>query len=94
MNAIISSYDLVHLVYRLLKQDSYYDKMGLFLCANIAAYETNDSFQKWQNTSTMIVVELRKGTPSMKSGTAIKAWQERDYSTIIAMAHKIPKNVL
>ena len=39
MNAGISSPELVHLAYRLLNQDTYYDKMDLLLCANVAAYE-------------------------------------------------------
>lgn len=33
MKASIFSSDLVHLAYRLLKQDTYYDKMDLFLKA-------------------------------------------------------------
>jgi hypothetical protein len=94
MNAGISSSDLVHLVYRLLKQDTYYDKMDLLLHANGAAYEANNSFQKRQDALAAIVDELPKGAPSPKSLRAIKEWQERDYATIIAVARKIPENVL
>ena len=46
MNAGISLFDLVHLAYRLMKQDTYYDKMDLFVRANVAAYEASGSFQK------------------------------------------------
>jgi len=35
----IPSSDLVQLAYRPLKQDTDYDKMDLFLRANVAAYE-------------------------------------------------------
>ena len=88
------SSDLVQLTYRLLNQDTYYDKMDLFLRANVAAYEASDSFQKRQDTLATIVDELRKGAPSPKSQRAIKAWQERDYTTIIAVARKIPDKIL
>jgi hypothetical protein len=94
MNASISSYELVHLAYRLLKQDAYYDKMDLFLRANVVAFETNASFQERQDALATIVDELRKGTPSPKSPRAIKEWQERDYTTIIAVTHKIPDKIL
>jgi hypothetical protein len=47
MNAGISSSGLVRqAAYRLLKQDADYDKMNLFLHANIAAYKASDLFQK------------------------------------------------
>ena len=48
MNASRTSSDLVHLPYRLLKHDFYYDKMYLFLRANVAAYEASGSFHKRQ----------------------------------------------
>jgi len=67
MKASISSFDLVHLAYRLLKQDTYYDKMDLFLRTNVATYEVSDSFQKRQYTLAMIVDELGKETSSPKS---------------------------
>lgn len=51
MNAGTYSSDLIHLAYRLLKQDTYYDKMDLFLCANVAAYEESATFQQRQDTS-------------------------------------------
>lgn len=87
MNADTSSSDLVHLAYRLLKQDSYYDKMDLFLRANVAAYEACDTFQQRRDALAVIVDELRKGASNPKSQRATKAWQERDYATIIAVAH-------
>jgi hypothetical protein len=90
MNAGISSHDLVYQACRLLKQDTYYDKMDLFLSANVAAYE----FQKRQDALATIVDELHKGAPSPKSRRAINAWQERDYTTIIAVARKIPNKIL
>jgi len=94
MNASISSSDLIHLACRLLKQDTYYDKMNLFLSANVAAYEASDPFQKRQDALATIVDGLHKGMPSPKSRRAINAWQERDYTTIIAVARKIPNKIL
>ena len=75
MNAGTSSSDLIHLAYRLLKQDIYYDKMDMFQRANVAAYEASDSFQQRQDALAMIIDELSKGTPSPKPRKAIKAWQ-------------------
>ena len=46
MNAATSSADLISMAYGLLKKDSYYDKMDLFLRANVVAYEANDLCQK------------------------------------------------
>ena len=89
MKAGMSSSDSVDLVYRLLKQDTDYDKLDLFLRANVAAYETNASFKKRQTTLATIVGELRKGAPRLKPLRAIKEWQERDYATIIAVLRKI-----
>jgi hypothetical protein len=95
MNAGTSSSDLIHLVaYRLLKQDSYCDKMDLFLSGNVAAYEASDPFQKRQDALATIVDWLHRGTPSPKSLRAINGWQERDYATIIPMARKIPNKIL
>ena len=65
MNASISSYDLVHLEYRFLKQATYYDKMDLFLRANVAIYEAGGSFQQRQDPLATIVNELNKGMPSL-----------------------------
>ncbi len=94
MNADTSSSDFVRQAYRLLKQDSYYDKMDLFLRANVADCEASGLFQKRQDTLATIADELRKGTPSPKSQRAIKAWQKRDYATIIAVARKILEKIL
>jgi hypothetical protein len=94
MNATISSYDLVHLAYRFLKQDTDYDKMDLFLRANVAVYEASDSIQKRQATLAAIVDGLCKRAPNPKSQRAIKVWQERDYATIIAVTRKIPEKIL
>jgi len=74
MSAGITSPDLVHLAYRLLKQDTYYDKMDLFLRVNVAVYEASGPFQKRQDALATIVAELRKGTPTLKSRQAIKVW--------------------
>lgn len=74
MNANTSSSDLVHLEFSLLKQDTtYYDKMDLFLSANVAAYEASDPFQKRQDALATIVDGLHKRTPSPKSRRAIIA---------------------
>ncbi len=43
MKTGISSSDLVHMAYRLLKEDTYYDKKDLFLRVNVAAYEADIS---------------------------------------------------
>lgn len=94
MKTGIFSSDLVPLAHRLLKQDTYYDNKDLFLRANVSVYEASASFQKWQDALATIVDELRKGTPSPKSQRAIKAWQERDYATIIAVARKVSENIL
>ena len=67
MNAGISSYDLVRQAYRLLKQDTYYDKMDLFLRVNVAAYKASDPFRKRQDALATIVDGLHKGTSSPKS---------------------------
>ena len=69
-----SSSQLVHTAYRLLKQDSYYDKMDLFLHANIAAYEAEDSFQELQDTLAAIIDDLRKESPSSSSKATVKVW--------------------
>jgi hypothetical protein len=74
MNTNTPSSELVRTAYRLLKQDAYYDKMDMFLRANVAAYEAGDSFQQRQDTLATIVDELHKGAPSPKSQQAIKAW--------------------
>ena len=50
MNASISSYDLVHLAYLLLKEDTYYNKMDLFLRA-IKAWLTQDQMAEMFQTS-------------------------------------------
>ena len=94
MKSGIPSSDLVHLAYRLLKQDTYYDKMDMFLRANVAVYKESDAFQQRQDALATIVDELHKGAPSPKSRRAINAWQERDYTTIIAVARKIPNKIL
>lgn len=72
MKADTSSSDLVHQAYSLLKQDTYYDKMDLFLRAVAAVYEASDPLQKRQDTLGTIVDELLKGAPSPKSQRAIK----------------------
>ena len=94
MNANISSPALVHLAYHLLKQDTNYDQMDLFLGVNIVAYEASNSFQKRQDALAAIVDELRKETSSPKSQRAIKEWQERDYATIIAVTRKMSEKIL
>lgn len=53
-------FDLVQLAYRLLKQDSYYKKMDLLLCVNIAAYEASDLYQKRQDILASIVEQVEK----------------------------------
>lgn len=68
MNANTSSSELVHQAYRLLKQETYYDKMNLFLRANVATYKASDSFQKQQYALATIIDELCKGTPNLKWG--------------------------
>jgi hypothetical protein len=60
MNADTFSSDLVHLAYHLLKPNAYYDKMDLFLRANVTAYEVGDLFRERQAMLTTIVGELRK----------------------------------
>jgi len=94
MNAGTSSSELLNTSYRLLKQDTHYNKMGLFLRANVATYEASDLFMKRQDVLATIIDELRKGTPSRKSQLAIKELQERDYTTIIAVTRKIPHKIL
>ena len=94
MNASKTVSDLVRTAYRLLKQDTYYDKMDLFLLANVAAYEASNTFQQRQDALATIVDELCKGTPRQKSLRTIKEWQERDYATIIAVARKVSEKTL
>lgn len=50
MNAYISSSDLVHLASRLLKQDTYYDKMDLLLRA-IKVWLTHNQMAEMFQTS-------------------------------------------
>lgn len=57
MNANTSSSKLDRTVYRRLKHDTCYDKMDLFVRANIAAYEASDLFQKRQDTLATVVNE-------------------------------------
>ena len=71
----VPSFNLVQLAYRLLKQDTDYDKMDLFLRVNIAAYEASDSFQQRQDALAAIGDELRKEgakpeVPASDQGTA------------------------
>ncbi len=94
MNSSISSSDLVHLAYRLLKQDTYYGKMELFLRANGAANEASDPFHKRQDVLATIVDELRKGQPSPKSLRALIAWQKRDSAVIIGVGRRIPGKII
>lgn len=61
MNADTSSSELVLLVYHLLKKYFYYDKMDLFLRANVAAYKAPDAFQKQQDNLMVIVDGFQKG---------------------------------
>jgi hypothetical protein len=53
--------ELVSQAYRLLKQDSYFDKMDLFLRARIASYETGDDFALRQLQVVHVVEALRLG---------------------------------
>lgn len=46
MNASRTPSDLIRQAYHLLKQDTYYDKMDLFLYSNVADYEASDLFLK------------------------------------------------
>lgn len=94
MNAGVPSFGWVHMAYSLLKQNAYYDKMDLFLRANVTAYEAIDLFQQWQDILSAIIDNLRKGAPSPKSQRAIKVWQESDYATFIAVVRKIPDKIL
>lgn len=99
MNSGTSSSDLLHLAYRLLKQDAYYDKMDLFLRANIATYESSDSFYQRQNTLTTIVNELRDGTASPKSRNTIDGWLKKikfrllPKSVELSTEHSKPNNI-
>ncbi len=94
MKAGIPSSDLVHLACSLLKQDTYYDKMDLFLRVNAAAYKASDPFQKRQDALATIVDGLHRGPPSPKSRKAINGLQERDYAIIISVIRKIPNKIL
>jgi hypothetical protein len=76
MNNRISSRDMVKNAYRLLKQDAYYDKMDLFLRANISEYEANkNQFEKRQAALADVVDALRQeNSPTPMAEMAIKAW--------------------
>ncbi len=72
-SADTSSSELVNSAYRLLKQDSYYDKMQLFLRENIAAYEASGSFHQRQDALPQSLTSYARGHQARQ---AIKAWQE------------------
>ena len=74
MNAQTSSSDLVQDAYRLLKQDAYYDKMDLFLRANLAAYEADEAFEQCQNRLASVVDDFRRGKPGTKTEECLGRW--------------------
>ena len=77
MNAQTSSHELVRRAYRLLKQDTYYDKMDLFRRANLAAYETdetNETFEQRQSRLASVVDDFRKGEPSTETKECLSRW--------------------
>ncbi len=75
-----ASSEMVEHAYRLLKQDVYYDKMDLFLRANIAEYEASGKFTQRQDALAGVVDELRQASPSPKAKAEIQKWlQEVDF---------------
>lgn len=74
INGCTTSSVMVHRAYLHLKQDIYYDKMDLFLRANIAEYEGGGKFSQRQKALTVVVNELRQGSPSPKSKATIRRW--------------------
>lgn len=62
----MSTPELVQRAYLLLKQDSYFDKMDLFLRSRIAAYETEERFPLRQNQVARVVDALRSGVPNAR----------------------------
>lgn len=72
-----TSSEMVRHAFRLLKQDAYYDKMDLFLRANIAEYEAGGAFVSRLDTLALVLDELRKDSPSPMSEVAIKKWLEQ-----------------
>ena len=71
MNAVTASSDLVHLAYHLIRRDSCYDKIDLFVCANVAVHEANGSFQKRQDTLVAIIDKLCKAKFRIRSSRKI-----------------------
>ncbi len=74
---------LVHHAYRLLKQDTYYDKMNLFRRARIADYEAGGRFNDRQILLSELVDDLRKGKPSQKSQQTIQMWLDNIYYRLL-----------
>lgn len=74
MNSRTPSSDLVQHAYRLLKQDSYYDKMDLFLRANFAAYETDETFDQRQKNLASVVRDFKKGELSARTKQRLRRW--------------------
>jgi len=74
MNARTPSSELVAHAYRLLKQDTYYDKMDLFLRANLADYEADGSFQQRQDRLATVIDDLRKAESSPRTQRILKKW--------------------
>ena len=79
MNACVSSSDFVFQAYRLLKQDTYYAKMDLFLRADVAAYEASDSFQQWQERdyATSIGVVCKVPQKILQEDSKILMWYDK-----------------
>jgi hypothetical protein len=71
----LKSSDLVFQAFRLLKQDVYYDKMDLFLRANLADYEANN-FDERQRILADIIDELRKRKPAKESIVILQGWYD------------------
>ena len=94
MNAQTSSSELVRRAYCLLKQDTYYDKMDLFLRANLAAYEANEAFEQRQSRLASVVDDFRRGKPSTKTEECLGRWLGEVSFRLLPKSVVLPKSAV
>lgn len=94
MNADSSSRELVEYSYRLLKQYTYYDKVDMFLRANIATYETSENFSIRQDTLIELVDHLREKNLRPSAQDRIKDWLRKIDYRLLPKSVELPNNAL
>ena len=74
MNSQTSSPELVRRAYCLLKQDTYYNNMDLFLREKLAAYETDEAFEERQRQLAAVIDDFWKEKSSKETEECLGRW--------------------